>query len=342
MPSIETPLRRFFDALDRIQGRLSERWRQHSNRRTTFALVLLGSVALYAYVGHIAPPGEFPIGKLVSVESGMSVSHVADSLAQQHVIRSPLAFKVLAVLFGTEHNVRAGDYLFKEPKTVFGIAKAMSVGAFGLEPTRIRVPEGATVKDMAVIFGTRLERFNRENFVAQATRLEGYLFPDTYFFLPNATEDTVIQTMRQNFDTQIATIQEELDASGKPLSDIITLASIIEREARNSEDRRKISSVLWNRLDRDMALQVDVTFLYTIGKGTFDLTIADLTSDSPYNTYVNKGLPPTPIGSPSLDAILAAAQPADTKYLFFMADLTGVTHFCTTHACHEANKRRYY
>lgn len=342
MPPIESIMRRFFDALDAAQQQLSERWREHSNRRSTFFLVLMGACALYAYIGHIAPPTDFPINRLVTVENGMPVSEVAHSLKAQGVIRSSLAFKGLAVLLGTEHNVRAGDYLFKEPKTVFGIAKAMSVGAFGLEPTRIRVPEGATVRDMAVIFGKRLERFDEENFLAQATRLEGYLFPDTYFFLPNATEDTVIQTMRQNFDAQIAAIQEELDASGKPLSELIILASIIEREARNSDDRRKISSVLWNRLERDMALQVDVTFLYTIGKGTFDLTRADLASDSPYNTYVNKGLPPTPIGSPSLDAILAAAQPAKTKYLFFMADLTGVTHFCTTHACHEANKRRYY
>jgi UPF0755 protein len=172
--------------------------------------------------------------------------------------------------------------------------------------------------------------------------MEGYLFPDTYFFLPNATEDTVIQTMRQNFDAHIATVQADIDASGKPLSEIITLASIIEREARNPEERRKISSVLWNRLKKDMALQVDVTFLYTIGKGTFELTKDDLASDSPYNTYINKGLPPTPIGSPSLDAIVAAAVPAKTDYLFFMADLRGVTHFCKTHSCHQANKLRYY
>lgn len=342
MRNLENSIRDALNTLDSLQKALSERWRPHTNRRTTIILILLGAFLTSFYIFFVEPPDEFPIDTLIAVESGASVSDIAYSLEEQGVIQSPFVFKALVMLIGSDREVRAGDYIFKEPKDVFAVARAISSGAFGLEPIRIRVPEGAMVKDMAIIFGTRLQRFNEENFIAQATRMEGYLFPDTYFFLPNATEDTVIQTMRQNFDTQIATIQEEIDASGKPLSELVILASIIEKEARNSEDRRKISSVLWNRLEIDMALQVDVTFLYTIGKGTFDLTKADLASDSPYNTYVNKGLPPTPIGSPSLDALLAAAQPADTNFLFFMADLQGVTHFCRTHSCHEANKRRYY
>lgn len=342
MSDIENNTRRFFDTLDGYQARLSARWREHGNRRTTILLIIIGALLLYGYMSFVRPPQSFPIGSLVTVESGSTVSEIGEHLKMQGVIRSPVLFKALIKLYGSDTEVRAGDYIFKEPKGVFAIARAISAGAFGLEPMRIRVPEGATTKDMAVIFGTRLQRFDADNFLAQSAQMEGYLFPDTYFFLPNATEDTVIQTMRQNFDTQIATIQSDIDASGKSLDELVKLASIIEREAYNSDDRRKISSVLWNRLEKDMALQVDVTFLYTIGKGTFDLTRADLASDSPYNTYVNKGLPPTAIGSPSLDSLLAAAKPADTDYLFFMADLQGVTHFCKTHSCHEANKRRYY
>lgn len=342
MRSLENSMRHVLDTLDAFQQKLSTQWREHTNRRTTIILVVLGVLITLSYVFLVEPPDEFPINELVEVRAGTSVSEIAASLKEQGVVQSAFVFKTLVMVLGNEREVRAGDYMFKEPKDVFAVARAISAGAFGLEPIRIRVPEGAMVKDMAVIFGNRLVRFNEENFLAQATRMEGYLFPDTYFFLPNATEDTVIQAMRQNFDAQIATIQEEIDASGKSLDVLVNLASIIEKEAYNSDDRRKISSVLWNRLNRDMALQVDVTFLYTTGKGTFDLTRADLASDSPYNTYVNKGLPPTPIGSPSLDAIVAAAQPAKTDYLFFMADLQGVTHFCKTHACHEANKRRYY
>ncbi len=342
MPPIEPEVQRVVSDLNEFQQRLSLRWRENVNMRSIVILVILGALLLYAYLFLIRPPSNFPIGELVTVETGRTVGELAHELKEQQVIRSPLAFKGLILLLGSDRTVRAGDYLFKEPRDVLSVARAMAAGAFGLEPIRVRIPEGANTKEMAHVYDRLLQRFDAEKFLAKAQPQEGYLFPDTYFFLPNATEDMVIETMRQNFDTRVAAIREEIDAFGEPFEDIVILASIIEKEARNSDDRRKISSVLWNRLERDMALQVDVTFLYTIGKGTFDLTKEDLASESPYNTYINKGLPPTAIGSPSLDALLAAVQPADTDYLFFMADLSGVTHFCKTHACHTANKARYY
>jgi len=196
--------------------------------------------------------------------------------------------------------------------------------------------------EMAALFDKQFERFDADNFLAQTKLQEGYLFPDTYFFLPNVTEDTVIQAMRQNFDAQIEPLLPQIASSTHPLSDIVIMASIVEREARNSADRRMISGVLWNRIDRGMALQVDVTFLYTIGKGTFQLTNKDLLTDSPYNTYMRKGLPPTAIGSPSLDSLEAAVSPTKNNYLYFLADHSGVTHFCKTYACQLANKARYF
>lgn len=342
MHRYEKYIKKWFDTLDRVQLQLSERWRAHSNRRSLVIIIAMGCLSLYMYLALIQPPAEFPINELVSVPEGQTVKQVAATLRDEGVIRSPLTFRILIAFMGTERHVRAGDYLFKEPKDIFSVARAISVGAFGLEPNRIRIPEGATTREMAIIYKARLERFNADNFLAQAKPMEGYLFPDTYFFLPNATEATVIETMRQNFDAHIAEIQPQIDAFGKPLEDIVKMASIIEREARNPEDRRLISSVLWNRIKKDMALQVDVTFLYTIGKGTFQLTVKDLTSDSPYNTYKYKGLPPTPIGSPSLDALQAAVSPTKSDYLFFLADKNGVTHFCKTYSCQEANKRKYF
>jgi UPF0755 protein len=342
MPPLDSYPQRFIAATQKLQDRMSTRWREHTNRRTSIILSVLALIMAGTYYFFVQPPREFPIGALVEVKDGQSVSELAQSLEDQQVIKSPLAFKAFIMMLGTDRSVRAGDYLFKERLSAFRVAQAMSRGSFGLEPIRIRIPEGATVREMAVIYDARLLKFNAANFEAQATPMEGYLFPDTYFFLPNATEDKVIQTMRQNFDTKIATLNPPMASSTRSMSDIIKMASLIEREARNSEDRRKISSVLWNRIDKDMALQVDVTFLYTIGKGTFDLTVEDLKSDSPYNTYVNKGLPPTPIGSPSLDAIQAAISPAKTDFLYFMADYSGVTHFCKTYSCHVANKHRYY
>lgn len=325
-----------------MQDAWARRWQAHANRRSIVIVIVGGALLTLSYIYVVEPPDDFPIDTLVNVPSGETLTQVSDTLEHSNVIRSALAFRVLVRVIGYERGVRAGDYLFKEPRDIFSVARAMSTGAFGLEPMRIRIPEGATTKDMSAIYGSRLQRFNRENFLAQAQPMEGFLFPDTYFFMPNATEDSVIQTMRQNFDAKIIDLQPLIEKSGHSLSDIVIMASIIEREARNSEDRRKISGVLWNRMRKGMALQVDVTFLYTIGKGTFQLTKKDLASDSPYNTYVNKGLPPTAIGSPSLDSLRASVDPFKSDYLYFLADRNGVTHFCKTYACQLANKARYF
>lgn len=342
---METPEQRIqhiFDAGHRLLTDLSLRWQKHTNRRTILILIVAGALFAYIYLNLIQPPDSFPLNELVSVPSGESVQDVAATLGQNNVIRSPLMFRLLITLMGAERNVHAGDYLFKEPLDVFSVARALAIGQYGLEPVKVRIPEGATVKQMAVIYAQYLQRFDTSAFLAKATPQEGYFFPDTYFFLPNATDATVMEAMRNNFDQKIATIQPQIASSTRSLSDVVIMASILEREAYNTADRRMIAGVLWNRINRGMPLQVDAAFSYTLGKGTFQLTVKDLTTPSPYNTYTRKGLPPTPIGSPSLDSLLAAVTPIKNNYLYFLADKHGVTHFCKDYACQLANKARYF
>ena len=332
---------KFYEYVHTRTHELLEHWRVHTNRRTILFTIIFGVAAIVLYSYFIRPPDTFPVGQLVTIESGQTEKQIATELYNDGVIRSPLLFRITVRLIGKDRQLHAGDYLFKEPKDIFSIAHAVGIGAYGLEPYRIRIPEGATTKDMAALLSTVLPRFNRERFLEKAQPQEGYLFPDTYFFLPNATEDTVIQTMRDNFDTQIATIQPEIDAYGKPLSDVVIMASIVEREARNYQDRQMIAGVLWLRIKKGMALQADATFRYINGKGTFDLTVKDLANDSPYNTYVHKGLPPGAIGSPSLAAIEATVNPIDKGYLFYMADNSGITHYAKTYSQQQANERLY-
>lgn len=305
------------------------------------ALVFGGTTLVTLYIGVVQPPDKFPIDTLVTIPQGATLSETAASFDTGEVVRSGLALKILLTLAGRQDEVHAGDYLFKEPKNLFVVARAIAIGQYGLEPTRIRVPEGATTAKMAKIFDSQLQRFDEEHFLKIAQPEEGYLFPDTYFFLPNATEELVFSTMRQNFDAQITAIQDKIDAFGKPLSDIVIMASLLEREAQNTDDRRKIAGVLWNRLEKDMLLQVDAAFIYTLGKGSFDLTVADLKSDNPYNTYVNKGLPPGAIGSPSLDSLLAAVTPVEHGYFYYLADKNHVTHYSKTYQEHLRKKRLY-
>ncbi|MDZ4227257.1 MAG: endolytic transglycosylase MltG [Patescibacteria group bacterium] len=342
MASLERFLEQVFDTGHRALDYLALRWEAHTNRRSIIIISSVGLLVIGLYLFAVRPPDGFPIGDLVSVPEGASLSEVANILKKDDVVRSELALRLMVMMYGAERTIHSGDYIFDKPLGAFAIARAISIGQYGLEPLRIRIPEGASVREIALIFGTRLQRFNAENFLAQAQPHEGYLFPDTYFFLPNATENTILQAMRQNFDSQTAELLPEIASSTRSLADIVTMASTIEREAYDSGDRRLISGVLWNRIRLGMPLQVDAPFVYSIGKGTFQLTVQDLAEQSPYNTYVNKGLPPTPIGNPSLDSLDAALYPAKTDYLYFLADKRGVTHFCKTYDCHLANKARYF
>lgn len=317
-------------------------WDATTNRRNLLILILLMVSGFVGYDRYVAPPDLFPKEELVSIPSGLSVDELSRELAAQHVIQSPFALRTTIIVLGRATSVRAGDYLFKEPKSVFAIAHAITTGQFGLEPVKIRVPEGATTREIGEILAKSLKRIDAERFHEKAKPYEGYLFPDTYFFLPNATEESVILAMRQNFDDKISTIMGDIVAFGRPLADIVTMASILEKEAHIFRDRRMIAGVLWRRLDKDILLQVDAAFLYSIGRSTYTLTRANLRDESdPYNTYVHKGLPPTPIGNPGIASLTAAVTPIDQGFLFYLADRNGVTYYSKTYEEHLQKKRLY-
>lgn len=307
--------------------------------------LLVGSlvVALFAwiYFTGIAAPS-FEGEKLVTVEQGETLSTTALLLEEEGVVRSAFWLKLLVRMRADEQFVHAGDYLFHTPRSAFTVARIITTGAFGLEPIRVTVPEGATRADMAIIFDRRLYKFDPEAFLRETEGLEGYLFPDTYHFLPNTTHAQVIKTLRDTFEIYIEQHASAIEASGYTLHEILTLASIIEKEASIHRDRQLISGVLHNRLDIDMLLQVDATFFYTHDKGSYDITRAELRdADNLYNTYVHKGLPPGPIGTASDSSIDAALNPIENEYLFYLADRSGVTYYSRTYEQHLIKKARY-
>jgi len=327
--------------LDTFEHQLSSKWRENTNRRTLVIIVILGLLSMYAYLFLIRPPDQFPLQKIITIPAGESGAQISNLLERDGIVRSALTFRIMAILLGHARDLHAGDYLFTEPLDVYQVAHTIGIGAYGLQPIKIRIPEGATVRQMATVFSIELQDFNAQHFLAQAQPLEGYLFPDTYYFLPNANENIVIEAMRQDFDLHIATIQPQIEAFNKPLSEDVVMASIVEREANNAQDRRMIAGVLWNRIERGMPLQADVTLQYTLPKADSQLTISDLQSNSAYNTYTHAGLPPGPIGSPSIESLLSTVTPVKSKYLYYLADHSGVTHYCATFACQLANEQEY-
>ena len=163
------------------------------------------------------------------------------------------------------------------------------------------------------------------------------MYPDTYYFYPAQNADEIEKMMEDNFQRKLATVQDAVQASGRPFSDVLTMASIVAGEARTSQDRLMVASILWKRMSLNMPLQVDAPFGYVLDKNLTQLTHTDIATDSPYNTYTNKGLPPTPIGSPALSAIVAAATATtSTPYLFYLSDQNGIMHYSINFNQHRA------
>ena len=191
------------------------------------------------------------------------------------------------------------------------------------------------------LLSDKLHNFSAEEFLKHAPIEEGYFFPDTYFFALDATTDEVIIAFHKNFEEKIKSVKGEILASGHSQKEIVTMASILEEEARTTQDWQTISSILWKRIKIGMPLQVDSTLSYVVGRISSELTTKDLKMKSPYNTYTNKGLPPTPIANPGLKTIVAAATPTSTPYLYYLSDQNGDIHYAATFAEHVQNRHTY-
>ena len=317
-------------------------WCKGSTATVVYFSVVIFSLLIASTILVLSSPSdEFPISRVITIEEGMTLSSVSSHLKVKNIVRSEMLFKVLVSLEKNSVGVLAGDYFFEQPLSTYNLAKVFTTGDFGLTPVKITIHEGATVYDVAELFAKRFAKFNSENFIEKAEGLEGYLFPDTYLFLPNVTSEQVIAELFETFTKRLDEVSELLLASDYSLNDIVIMASIIEKEAWKEHDQRLISGVLWNRIESDMLLQVDATFNYVNGKNTYELTLEDLKIDSPYNTYKHKGLPVAPISNPGLKAIRAALDPTPSDYYFYLADRSGNTYYAEDFEQHKVNRQLY-
>jgi UPF0755 protein len=284
-------------------------------------LYVLGGLLLFFFIYFLllSAPAEFPSGTMIRVEKGASLRSVSALLKREHVIRSRTAFEFFVILYGKEKNIISADYYFEKKLSVFEIARRIGGGLHHTAPVTVTIPEGFDSTQIADAASPVLQNFNREEFLIKAKPLEGYLFPDTYFFLTTADEDTVVKSMSANFEKKIAPLMPAIAASGKTENDIIIMASIIEREAKGDSDRGVISGILWKRISLHIALQVDAV----------------------PETYKQRGLPKSPIGNPGLDAMQAAINPQASPYLYYLHDKDGNTHYARTFAEHTANIAKY-
>lgn len=294
---------------------------------------------LLLYTSLVLPTLGFPEESIITVESGTDLYKLSLKLKEEGVARSAFWFRTVSTLLGGERAMKAGEYYLPYPQGTFAIAWRMVHGDHGVEVQRITIPEGFTVKKISGLFGDDFPLFDNKIFERVAP--EGYLFPDTYFIPLSATASSTINLLQSNFNKKIASLTTDIEDSGRDLEDIIKMASIVESEAKTGEDRRIVAGILWKRLKLGIPLQVDASFVYVNGKTTKDLTLDDLKIRSPYNTYINKGLPPTPISNPGMESILAALYPKDTPYLYFLTGNDGLMYYSKDFDEHVAKKRKY-
>ncbi len=306
-----------------------------------YSLILAFIVLIFYCVSQILPPKNFITNQILTIKSGEGLNIFSVRLKNQNLIKNQFLFKIFSLILSGSRGLKAGDYLLDQPENSFKLAARFNSGDYNLKPIKLTIPEGLNNQEISKLFNKNFTKFSVADFIIQASSSEGFLFPDTYYFLPNISTEQIIIELRSNFNERIKTLNREILTSGKSLTDIVKVASILELEARTDETRRLVAGILWSRLALNMPLQVDSSLKYINGKSTKDLTIIDLKLDSPYNSYTHKGLPPTPISNPGLASIKAALTPIKTNYLYFLTDSQGNMHYAKTYAEHLQNKSLY-
>lgn len=311
-------------------------------------LILVGGGVLFYLAQQMLQPVDASQTETVSFEvpKGQPITRIGERLTEQGLIRHPLVFRLMVRQLNAANKIQAGTFELSPSMTPEELIAGMSQGT---DDVWIKLLEGWRREEMAEsIASLELPEFDEEEFLELTDGLEGYLFPDSYLIQRGYTTEQIVNLLTDTFEQKVEVgLKDEIAEFGKSLEDVVVMASIIEREARGDEQMRMVSGVLWNRMDIGMALNVDATLQYIKGydrvqKSWWAPPLAvDKERESPYNTYKYAGLPPAPIANPSLGAIKAALNPAETEYFYYLHDPTGRIHYGVTLDEHNVNVQRY-
>jgi UPF0755 protein len=293
----------------------------------------------------------------VSISSGSSSLHIATTLQEAGLVRNALVFRYWAKYRGLDQKLQAGNYLLSYGLTMDEILAELVAGNVYRPTVSVTVPEGFTLDQIASrVAAAGLVEYDEfmelalqavpalgRSIPGQRYALEGFLFPDTYEFDEGVSAEAMLERMQARFEEVFdGTMRERAEELGLDLHQVVTMASLVEREAQVAAERELVAAVLHNRLKKKMLLQVDATVIYALGEHKNKVLLKDLEINSPYNTYKFTGLPPGPIAAPGRKALLAVLYPADADYLYYVAknDGSGEHYFARTFAEHQANIRK--
>lgn len=282
------------------------------------------------------------VPKIFVVAKGQGVREIAKNLKDEGLIRDQIVFFLYARFYGIDKKIQAGDFRLNPSMKATELAENLTRGTLDIWVT---IPEGLRAEEIADILKEKMPAYN-QSWKESLKQNEGYLFPDTYLIPRDADVNMIISLLKNTFEKRF----ETLDISKTTLSknQIVIIASLIEREARHEEDRPLVASVILNRFNIGMKLDIDATIQYALGYQETEkrwwkkaLTLQDLKLNSPYNTYRVAGLPPTPISNPGLLSLEATVNPSNTNYLYYITDSKGINHYAKTIEEHNANIKKY-
>lgn len=324
---------------------------------TIVLLILLAVGYVYIQIGPYNKNSKKDI--LVEIPNGATLTKVSSILEENKLIKNKVLFKVVSKFKEDNNGVKAGKYLLSQKYSNSEILDILISGKTYNDGIKVTIPEGSTYKEVIKyltnkkigkvevyeeLINNPKEFYDKYKFLDEKdiTTLEGFLYPDTYYFEKDMSEKDVISAMLKRFsEVYTPELKEKQKKMGLTLQQVINMASIIEKEAVKDVDRPKIAGVFYNRLEIGMPLQSDATIQYIFDERKHIVSYSDLKIDSPYNSYLNKGLPPTPIANPGIKSIEAALEPEDNDYLYFVATVDGGNNYSKTYDEHLKYVKEY-
>lgn len=323
-------------------------------------LVILGVTVLFFLREAETNHGSNLSTERFTVEKGEGLTSLGERLDNAGLVKNKWLFVLVALKTGQYRTLQAGDYALSGSLTTPEIIEKISSGKILPPGVRLTFPEGWTTTQMAArLSGNDLpgddflaiasvpypkwkEKFPLLTTLPAGQSLEGYLFPDTYIFPPQATGELIVNTFLENFSRKITdAMLAQAKTEHLTLHELVTLASIVEVEVQSENDRRMVADIFLRRLSIGQALQSDATLRFVLGQNKTKYSVEETKTNSLYNTYIHPGLPPGPINNPSLEAIQAVLQPLPNTFFYFLSNLkTGETVFAKTFEEHVANKEK--
>lgn len=321
-------------------------------------VVIAGALSIFFYVdGAIKNPQGSGPAQLFVIAPGEGAGEIASRLEASGLIKNGAIFQYYLWKQQLGEKLRAGSYEIKPELTMPEVADLLTGSSSNPLEQKVTLREGlrrdeiahqlaeahlvSEQKFMDLTEDASVWEYDFLKDLPRNATLEGFLFPDTYIFHRNDTEEDVINEMLTNFALRTQDVRESLKGSNTEFFEVLTLASIVEKEVAKTEDRKIVAGIFNNRLEVGMPLQSNVTVNFVLKNSEYNLSLDDIKVKSPYNTYQNEGLPPGPIDSPSLDALQATAEPTSTDYLFFLTKKDGTPVYSKTGVEHEAAKKQF-